>query len=336
MPSPLFAGGNSPAAIVQVEEAVNIEIAPFIWVTGTVIGRYDSDIAAEVDGTLETVLEVGDEVNANAVIAKVDDTTYRLALNEVQSEIKPIETMLEFYRSEAERLKQLAKQNNAAKNQLEETEANRDQSLANIQVVKSKLAMARDNLKRTQVHAPFSGVVVERFKSPGERVAAGDPIIRLIDTGHVEVQARIQQGSVAHVKAGDILKINGPTGQVDGTVRTVIPVGDDISRLYEIRIELNHTDWMAGTAVEIAIPVSEKQNVIAVSRDALVIRQAGVLIYRINDANQAELVPIQTGISNTTHIQVIGNINAHDKIVVRGNERLRPGQTVKVISGINH
>ena len=49
----------------------------------------------------------------------------------------------------------------------------------------------------------------------------------------------------------------------------------------------------------------------------------------------AELVPVETGISNTTHIQIIGNIKENDSVVVRGNERLRPGQTVQVISGSN-
>lgn len=332
----VFAGGGSPAAVVQVEEAINIDIAPFIWVTGTVIGRFDSEIAAEVEGTLETVLDVGDQVNQGDTVAKVDDTTYRLAFNEIQSEIKPIETMVEFYRREAERLDKLARQNNAAKNQLDQTQANRDQALANISVIKAKLAMARDDLNRTVVRAPFTGVVTERFKSPGERVDAGDPIIRLIDTDHVEVQARIQQASYAHVKSGDSLTIKGPTGEVDGTVRTVIPVGDDVSRLYEIRVEFEHNNWPAGTAVEVAVPLNEKQNVVAVPRDALVIRQSGIIVYKVNSEDQAEALPVKTGISNTTHIQVIGNVNENDKIVIRGNERLRPGQTVKIISGSDY
>lgn len=333
LPSLVFAGGGMPAAIVQVEGAVNIEIAPFIWVTGTVIGRFDSKIAAEVEGTLETVLEVGDRINKHDVVAKVDDTTYHLALNEIQTEVKPIETMVEFFQREAERLEKLAKQNNAAKNQLDQTQTSRDEAVAKIRVVKARLAMARDNLNRTTVRAPFTGVVIERFKSPGERVDAGDQIVRIIDTERVEVQARIQQVSFPHVKSGDQLKIKGPSGEVDGVIRTVIPVGDDVSRLYEIRVEFDNRNWPAGTAVEIAAPIKDKQNVIAVSRDALVIRQTGVVVYKINGKDIAELVPITTGISNSSHIQVIGNVKENDKIVIRGNERLRPGQTVQVISG---
>jgi len=330
-----YAAGGAPAAIVQVEDAVNIEIAPFIWVAGTVIGRFDSKIAAEVEGTIDTVLDVGDRVNTNDVVAKIDDKTYRLALHEIESEVRPIETMVEFHKREAKRLEKLAKQNNAARNQLDETEANRDEAIAKIRVVKARLAMAHDNLKRTKVRAPFTGVVVERLKSPGERVDAGDQIVRLIDTSRVEVQARIQQISYAHVKGGDKVKIKGPLGEIEGIVRTVIPVGDDISRLYEIRVGFDHQSWPVGTAVEIAAPINEKQNVIAVPRDALVIRQAGVVIYKVNGDNLAEIIPVKTGISNTTHIQVIGNVSEKDKIVIRGNERLRPGQIVTIYGGPN-
>ena len=158
--SPVIAGGMPPA-MVQVEEAINIEIAPFIWVSGTVIGRFDSKIAAEVTGVLETVLDVGDRVNENDILAEVDDITYQLALNEISTEVMPIETMVEFYRKEAERLEKLAKQNNAARNQLDQTQASHDEAQAKIRVVRAKLAMARDELNKTTVRAPFSGVVTE-------------------------------------------------------------------------------------------------------------------------------------------------------------------------------
>ncbi len=327
--SSAIAGGSMPPAMVQVEEAINIEIAPFIWVSGTVIGRFDSKIAAEVTGVLKSVLDAGDRLNENDVIAKIDDMTYQLALNEISAEVMPIETMVEFYRKEAGRLEKLAKQNNAARNQLDQTQASHDEAQAKIRIVRAKLAMAHDELNKTTVRAPFSGVVTERYKTPGERVEAGDLIVRLINTDKLEIQTRISQESINHIKAGDTLSIKGPSSETNGIVRAVIPVGDDVSRLYEVRIEFNEETWSAGTAVQVASPVNKKQNVIAVSRDALVIRQSGIVIYRINKENQAELIPVKTGIANTTHIQVIGDVNENDKIVIRGNERLRPGQTVQ-------
>lgn len=333
LPSFVFAGGMPPA-IVQIENAASLEIAPFVWVSGTVIGRYDSKIAAEVEGVLENVLEVGERVNQGDNIANIDDTKYQLALNEIDAEIMPIKTMAEFFRKEAARLNKLAKKNNAAKNQLDLTQANHDEAIAKIKIIKAKLAMAHDDLQKSVVRAPFSGVVTERYKSPGERVDAGEEVVRLINTEEIEVQTRIPQDSFKYVNVGDSLSVKAGTEEIKGTVRTTIPVGDDVSRLYEIRVGFNHV-WPAGTAVQVASPVSHKQTVIAVRRDALVIRQSGVVVYRINNDNQAELVPVKTGIANTTHIQVIGDVNENDRIVIRGNERLRPGQTVQVMDGIN-
>jgi RND family efflux transporter MFP subunit len=330
-PLTALAGGSMPPAMVQVENAVDIEIAPFKWVSGTVIGRFDSKIAAEVEGVLDKVLDVGEQLDENDIIAEIDDKTYRLIRDEIRAAIAPIEAMVEFHSREAERLEELAKNNNAARNQLDQTQANRDEALARISIVKAKLAIASDELNRTVVRAPFAGVVTQRYKTRGERVDVGDQIVRLINTDKLEVQARVQQASFEHIKVGDTLTIKGPSSEINGTVRAVIPVGDDVSRLYEIRIEFDNEAWLAGTAVQVASPINKKQNVIAVSRDALVIRQAGVVIYKINDNNQAELVPVKTGIANTTHIQVVGNVKENDKIVIRGNERLRPGQTVQQI-----
>ena len=327
------ADNHAPAAAVHTEAAVAIEMAPVVWVMGTVIGRFDSKIAAEIEGQLKTVLDVGEQVAVGDVLATIEDTTYRIAAQEIEAEIRPIETMVGFYRREAARLEKLAQQNNAAKNKLEETEASRDEALANIRVVKAKLAMAHDNLRKTKILAPFAGIITERLKAPGEHVEAGDQIIRLIDTTRLEIKAYIQKASFSQVKAGDTLKIKGPTGTADGTVRAMIPVGDDVSRLYEVRVQFTQASWSAGTAVQLACPIKERHKVIAVSRDALVIRQAGLFVYKINAANQAEVIPVKTGISNATHIEVIGDINENDRIVIRGNERLRPGQTVKIING---
>ena len=166
-------------------------------------------------------------------------------------------------------------------------------------------------------------------------MAQASKIVRLINTDKLEIQARVPQESIQFIKAGDTLSIKGPAAETKGTVRTVIPVGDDVSRLFEIRVEFDKNEWSAGTAVQLASPVNNQQNVLAVPRDALVIRQSGVVIYRINNENISEIIPVKTGIANTTHIQVMGNVNENDKIVIRGNERLRPGQQVKVIGGSN-
>ena len=325
--------GGPPPALVKVESAKLLDIAPVVMVTGTVIGRDDANVAAEVEGRLEYVLEVGDVVEQGGVLAKIDATRYELAVNQIIAEIKPIETMLDFYRKEGKRLEMLAENNNAAKNQLDETMANRDQSIAQIQQVKARLAMAKDDLNRTKIYAPFPGVISERLKITGERVEQGDEIVRLVNTSSLEIQAYVQRNTYLNLNQDDEVIVNDDQGSFSATVKTIIPVGDSTSRLYEIRLETTERELIAGTAVKVAVPTAKKQKVLSVHRDALVIRQAGTVIYKIDENNIASLIPVQTGIANTAYIQVKGPLNEGDRIVIRGNERLRPGQNVQVIDG---
>ncbi len=318
---------------VQVVDARNIELAPGIWIAGTVISHQDARISSEVEGRIELLVEIGDEINEGEIISKIDDTTIRMQLEEARAEISPIEAKLNFFNRQAERLNQLAKQNNAAKNRLDEVNSDRDQMRGELSMMNTRLAQARDKLNRTTILAPFNGVVAERFKEAGEWAKIGDELVRLVNTESTEIQGRIQQQSATFIKKGDSIEVTDGQARTMATVRTLVPVGDDISRLYEIRLDFDETAWLAGHAVRIKVPTAIPQNVLVVPRDALVIRENTIKVFRILEDNTAEAVYVKTGIANDMLIEVTGDINEGDKIVVRGNERLLPQQQVNIQQG---
>ncbi|MCK5669277.1 MAG: biotin/lipoyl-binding protein, partial [Gammaproteobacteria bacterium] len=136
---------------VKVVEAENIELAPGIWIAGTIISRHDANLSSEVEGRIELLVEVGDEIKEGEIIAKIDDTTIRMLVEEAKAGISPIEAKLNFFNREAKRLDQLAKGNNAAKNRLDEVISDRDQMRGELSMKKTLLSLARDRLKRTTI-----------------------------------------------------------------------------------------------------------------------------------------------------------------------------------------
>jgi len=82
-----------------------------------------------------------------------------------------------------------------------------------------------------------------------------------------------------------------------------------------------------GQTLRIAVPSEQPRNVVAVPRDALVLRRDGTTVYRITEDNIAEAVSVVLGIAAGDLIEVSG-IESGDRVVTRGGERLRPGQTV--------
>ena len=232
----------------------------------------------------------------------------------------------------SKRLSMLAENNNAAKSRLDEMMSERGQNIGQIKIIKSRLAQINDQLKRCSIRAPFPGIVTERFTTNGERVESGDNVVRLVNTEELEIQARIPPSNIKHIKIGNELLIQGDAKTIIGKIKTLIPVGDDISRLYELRLDFSNESWMAGYGVRIAVPTAPKQTVIAVPRDALVIRQNGNKVFRVDDNGVAEAVSVTTGVANLSHIEIKNGIHVGDRVIVRGNERLRQGQKVDIQS----
>lgn len=326
----LLLAEESSAVPVLVTEAIQLEVSSKSWLPGTVISRYDSKIAAEVEGRLEQVLDVGDRVNKGDKLARIESFTLGLHVDEMEAEILPKEARLDFLQREEKRLSMLAEQNNAAKNRLDEISSQFKQTKGEIKVARARLAQAKDQLARTVLYAPFDGVVTARYKSEGERVDRGDHVVRLVNTNELEIQVRVPQAAINNIHANEEMLVKDAEHSSKAQLSTYVPVGDELSRLYELRLHFTEPDWMSGHAVRVSIPVSKPKQVIAVPRDALVIRQNNISVFKINDSNIAEYVAVETGLSKDELIEVIGDLSVGDKIVIRGNERLRPGQSVTI------
>jgi multidrug efflux pump subunit AcrA (membrane-fusion protein) len=82
------------------------------------------------------------------------------------------------------------------------------------------------------------------------------------------------------------------------------------------------------------LPVGNRHRAILVPKDALVLSSSGTVVYIVND-DKAYLVPVKMGPAHGPLIEILGDLKAGSKVVVRGNERLRPGQPVRIMGGEN-
>ena len=323
-----------PADPVVVSEARITRLAPVTWVAGTVISRDDAKLATEVEGRLKLVAEVGTRVKEGDVIARIDNTFVNLKVDELKAAVEREKAQLEFLKEELKRLRSLAKTNNAARTQIEQTQADKKIARNNLSIARTRLLQAKEELARHKIRAPFNGVVAERYVRTGERVDVGDTIVRLIDPNTMEIQARVPLKSINFINEGSVITLQVDQGgkiNIEGIVRTIVPVGDEQSRLMDLRVDFSGVNWRIGQPVRVALPTSQVKEVLAVPRDALVLRRSGASVYSVNGENKAINIPVEVGIASGDLVEVSGKLNPGDKVVIRGSERLRPGQTVKII-----
>ena len=90
-------------------------------------------------------------------------------------------------------------------------------------------------------------------------------------------------------------------------------------------------DWTVGQLVSVAVPIRSRESVLAVPRDALVLRHNGQFVFRINDDNNAEQIAVELGDSSGDLIAVSGALQEGDRVAIRGAENLRDGMATKTL-----
>lgn len=329
----VFAAPGGRSAPVKVVEAKQVLMAPQTWVAGTVISRHEALLATEVAGKLVMVKEVGTRLQEDDVVARIDPTFIKLKIEELAAQVESQRARLEYIKSEVQRNKQLAKQNNAAQTRLDELRADREVARNDLQISRVRLKQAREELRRHVIRTPFAGVVAERLKRRGERAEVGDDVVRVIDSRALEVQARVPLETLDFVHEGDplTLKVNGR--EITMPVRALVAAGDERSRLLDLRIALDDGTWTVGQTVRVALPTAKAETMLTVPRDALVLRRDGAFVFRVDAENKAQRIAVTLGVASGDLVAVSGELNAGDQVVTRGGERLRPGSVVNILNG---
>lgn len=334
LPLVTAAGNGPPPPLVETAVIGERLLTPRMRIPATVVSRDDAVLAMEVAGVIMTVPEVGDRIDKGQLLIAVDDTIYRLRLSEAEAALPALRSNMDFLQRESARLTELAETNNVARNRLDEVQSQYQMASGEVARARVRVEQSRDQLRRTRIHAPFTGVVSARHKTTGEYVESGTNILRLVSPERTEVQAFTPQHTLPWLRGQTRLQVMDGEQRSEQAVRALLPVADLRSRLYELRIASDGQDWPVGHALRVEVPTAAGRQVLAVPSEALVIRNTGLFVYRINADNVAERITVRSGISDQGYIEVIADgLLAGEEVVIRGNERLRPGQTVRRMTG---
>ncbi|HNR75645.1 MAG TPA: efflux RND transporter periplasmic adaptor subunit [Parvularculaceae bacterium] len=319
-----------PPANVRVAEAVATQLAPHSQAPGSVVSVNDSLIAAATPGKILWVSEIGSEVKEGDVIARIDPADAILQRDESRADIKRLAARADYLSRLVERHEGLGEDGGESEAAIDQMRADRDEALQNLERARVALRRAETALERTEVKAPFNGRLAAREIEVGEFANPGAPIARLVNIDELEVTARAPDAMLVAVHAGDDIAVSNGLETLQAKVRAVVPVGDTISRTLELRLVLPATDWHIGSAVQVSLPRSAPKRVVAVHRDALVLRADRITVFKIAEEDTARQIEVELGAADGDLIEVIGDIKPGERVVTRGGERLRDGQKVVI------
>lgn len=338
--------GPARVIVAPVERKATVETQPVI---GRLVASTEADVAARIAGIVGTVsVDVGDSVTAGALIVQLD--TLRLELEERSAQtakdvamagVAVAEQRLKLAAAAFERQEQLRSSNAFSRSRFEdaqlaaeEARAQLRRSEAEVARTEAQLAEVSYRVRHARVEAPFDGVVTAREVQPGEYLTVGSTVVRLLDVTRLEVEVDVPSPLVDGLAPGRTLTARFEGGEPFPIVlRAIIPVQDIATRTRPARFSadvsaLDQSRVADGEAVIVDIPARAADPVLTVPKDALVQRGSGWIVYAVREG-QATPVDVEVGVSIGDRVAATGALQDGDRVVVRGNERLRPGQPIE-------
>ncbi len=222
----------------------------------------------------------------------------------------------------------------------------------NVAAREAELRRLTDLRNKYTITAPFSGFVTRVLVERGNWVTRGTPVVEMVQLDPIEMRVNVPQEYLANLQqtvaqapddAGPAVEIRVESlpRSFAGVLTEIIPQADERTRAVPVviripnpRNELGHVLY-PGLLAEAALNVGQRETALMVPKDALVLGQSSTVIYVVDDSQGQPLarrVQVQTGSAVDGWIAVTGAVQDGDTVVTEGNERLRDGQALQVVS----
>ena len=355
---PAAAQGGRPPALVEVNPVREEPIAQTVPVVGRLVPREHGTVAAAIAGPVADLrIRVGQQVAAGEVLLVLarDLPEARLAQKRADqaleaARVRTAEAEVDLVRQELERLERLKGSSAFPKAAYDDKRQELVRRRSRVREAKAALdrarvqrEMAEIELARTTIRAPYAGVVTARHVSPGGYVRAGDPVATLVDDRRLELEADVPTDRLAGLAPGREVRFELDDGSTHrAAVRALVPDENPLTRTRPVRFiprfapDGGYGRPAANQSVVVHVPITARRTVASVHKDAVIRQRGQPLVYVVKgspEAARAEARPIRIGEAIGGRFVVLEGLDAGDLVVVRGNERITPGQAVRFQSG---
>jgi RND family efflux transporter MFP subunit len=319
----------------DVHTVRNSALASGPAITGSVQPERRADLRAEVQAIVLKVLkENGDVVRRGDLLVHLDDATIRDSVASAEAGSRAAVLAFEQAERQLERMKALRTSGMTSAQALDDAEGRRNAAQSDLEAGKNRVVLARQQLQRTEVRAPFDGVVTDRKVSPGDTAQVGKELLKVIDPNSMRFEAMVSADHVGSVKAGQPVhfRVNGYGDQeFAGKVRRVNPAANPTTRQVEVLVDFvgDKQPKLAGLYAEGRLE-TESRTSLTIPASAVVRDGDKTSAFRVKD-NKLQKVPLAIAErdSRSGDYVVAGGLAEGDQVIRYPTTLLKDGQRVQ-------
>ncbi len=313
-------GGGGPVLVMSTKVGT-ADMPQIINTVGSLRSDESVTLRPEVAGRIVSIkFQEGQRVTKGATLVQLDATTN-------QAELQQARTALDMAKSKYERAVDLASRNFISGQA-------RDDAKGAYDLAKSSLDLVEARLAKTQIKAPFSGVIGLRVVSEGDYVKEGTDLVNLEAIDPIKVDFRVPETFLRDVQVGQSVQITLdalPGKTYDGKVLAVNPLLDATGRALVVRAQVRNQDTTLrpGMFARVVLLTRAKREALVLPEEALVPQGSDNYVFRVEDGKAAR-VKVTIGQRRDSKVEIIDGVSKDDVIVTAGQAKLRDGSQVKL------
>lgn len=308
-----------PPMPVETSEVKIADSDQELMAVGTLKSNESVVVMSEIPGRVTKIaFDEGQQIKKGQLLVKLDNSVLQADFDRAEATRALSEK--NYYRSEA-----LYKDNAIS-------EIERDESFSRWKLDEATTRLAKAQLDKAAISAPFSGVLGLRNMSVGDYIQPGIALVNLEDISQLKVDFSVPEKYSARVMVGQkfTVTIDAYGSQTfAGEVYAINPLVDENSRSLMVRgkIDNSQRQLRPGQFAKVKLVVSTKAGALFVPEQALISQPTAKIVFKVVDG-KAQIAPVQIGQRLKGWVEIVEGLDTGDVVVTGGHQKIGPGSPV--------
>ena len=321
---------------VVVMEIKTQDFPLIIESAGRLAANREVTLAAEVGGVVEACLtDMGDKVKSGQVLVCISPVDYELGLKEANANLRAVQARLDAATKTYKRSEALMPQKVISEDFYEKSKMEYKAAQAALAQAQAMVDIAKERVRKTEIVAPFSGLVAERKVEHGQTVAAGLPVVTVVDLDYVRVKIHLAESDYIRVDKNDPVVVTFeayPEKQYIGKIDRIGVKADEKTNTFDVEILIENPDLKlkAGLTGRVRITSDVIPNAILIPQGAVLYKEKTREVFVADSNNRAQPREIKLGRTKGSQIQVLEGLVPGDRLIVTGGQYLSSGDKITI------
>jgi RND family efflux transporter MFP subunit len=339
-------GKQNEKSLSDVDSAINVTVgiassnsdSSFFTASGKIKSEYSADLSTRLMGFVNKVhVNVGDQVTKGQLLLSINNSDLQAQLAQVNASVAKAVAGYTIAEKDYKRFINLYEENSVSQKEMDDMKSNYEMAKAGLEAAEQMKKEIESQFAYSDIRAPFSGVITNRFIETGDLANPGIPLISIESPGNFEVDARVPESEIMNIKKDQEVSVTVKSINkvIPGKVSEVSSSSRNTGGQFLVKIRLLETDPMllSGMYASIDFPIektTKDPGLILIMKDAVIQRGQLSGVYTVKDQKTAILRWLRLGKTYGDKIEVLSGLSADEEYIISAEGKLFNGATVSV------